>query len=156
MSFDLAAFERAEFTPRKGSVPVPALATFFHEGAEPVWEVRSLTAAELHVALEDGARQKSVESVVQALTDKKDQVEAVRRALGLTKGAPGEISKRISMLVQGSVNPVLTRPLAVKLAERFPIEFMLITNEISSLTGQGAELVKPAAASQETTDSTPA
>ena len=40
---------------------------------------------------------------------------------------------------------------AVKLAENFPIEFLSLTNEISELTGQGSELVKPPAASQPTT-----
>jgi hypothetical protein len=52
------------------------------------------------------------------------------------------------MLVMGSVSPKIELPAAVKLAECFPIEFLSLTNEISELTGKGAELVKPQAASQ--------
>ena len=77
--------------------------------------------------------------------------EAVRRALGLTKDTPGEIAKRLEMLVLGAVSPVLTLPQAVKLAEAFPVEFLVLTNEITALTGKGADLVKPAAASPQTT-----
>jgi hypothetical protein len=36
----------------------------------------------------------------------------------------------------------------VKIAENFPIEFLTITNKITELTGQGADLGKPQAASQ--------
>ena len=77
-----------------------------------------------------------------------DQAEAVRSALGLTKDTPGEIAKRLEMLVMGSVAPKIELPTAVKLAEAFPIEFLSITNRITELTGQGFDLVKPAAASQ--------
>ena len=46
----------------------------------------------------------------------------------------------------GSVAPAVSLPVAVKLAEAFPIEFLQLTNEISDLTGRGADLVKPQAA----------
>jgi hypothetical protein len=71
--------------------------------------------------------------------------------LGLIKDTPGEIAKRLEMLVMGSVAPAVSLPVAVKLAEAFPIEFLQLTNEISDLTGRGADLVKPQAASQPTT-----
>ena len=73
---------------------------------------------------------------------------AIRKALGLGKDTPGEIAKRLEMVVAGCISPVLTLPQAVKLAERFPIEFLTLTNEITELTGNGADLVKPRAASQ--------
>jgi len=150
MGFAADKFERAAFVPRKARVAVPALSAFFDEGETPEFEVRGLSAVELHKALEASRRQGSVESIVKAITESGDQAAVIRKALGLTKDTPGEVAKRLEMLVAGAVNPVLTLPQAVKLAEGFPIEFLSLTNEISTLTGQGAELVKPAAVSQTT------
>lgn len=151
MAFNGEKFERAQFERRKARVSVPALSPFFDEGETPEWEVRGLTAVELHKALEASRRQGSIESIVKAIAANQDQAGAVRRALGLSKDTPGEIAKRLEMLVMGSVAPTIELPAAVKLAENFPIEFLSLTNEISELTGQGSELVKPPAASQPTT-----
>jgi hypothetical protein len=127
------------------------LSDFFDEGETPEWEVRGLSAVELHKAMEAGKRQGSIEAIVKAIAANQDQAGAVRKALGLTKDTPGEIAKRLEMLVMGSVAPAVSLPVAVKLAEAFPIEFLQLTNEISDLTGRGADLVKPQAASQPTT-----
>lgn len=148
MPFDGDGFERAEFKPRTKRVPVPALAAFFAEGEPVEFEVRSLSATELHRAMDAGARQGSVETIVKAIAGNGDQAAAIRKALGLGKDTPGEIAKRLEMVVAGCISPVLTLPQAVKLAERFPIEFLTLTNEITELTGKGADLVKPRAASQ--------
>lgn len=151
--FDLQAFERAEFKPRTRRVEVEALAPFFPEGTKPEWEVRGLTSAELNRTLEAEKRQSSVEAIVKALAANGNQVQALREAIGLTSGTPGEIAKRLEMLAIASVAPKIELPLAVKLAENFPIEFFRLTNAITDLTGQGAEatdLGKPAAASQPT------
>lgn len=148
MPFDGDGFERAEFRPRTKRVPVPALAAFFAEGEPAEFEVRGLTATELHKAMEAGARRGSVESIVKAIANGGDQVTAIRGVLGLTKDTPGEIAKRLELLVAGCVSPVLTLPQAVRLAERFPVDFLHLTNEVTTLTGQGADLVKPPAASQ--------
>ena len=114
-------------------------------------EVRGLSAVELHKAIEASKRQGSIEAIVKAIAANQDQAGAIRSALGLTKDTPGEIAKRLEMLVMGSVAPAVSLPVAVKLAEAFPIEFLTLTNEITDLTGKGAELVKPPAASQPTT-----
>ncbi len=150
MTFNLDKFERAKFAPRTERVPVEALASFFADGAPAEWEVRGLSASELNNAMEAGKRQHSIETVVKAMANGGDQVEAVRKALGLTKDTPGEVAKRLEMLVSGSVNPTIKLTAAVKLAECFPIEFLQLTNKITELTGKGAELVKPSAASQTT------
>lgn len=155
MPFDAEKFQQTRFAPRQAAVPVDALAAFFDEGEAPVWTVRGLTATELHRALDAGKRQGSVQAIVEALARSGDQAQAVRRALGLTADTPGEIAKRIEMLVMGSVQPKIEQPAAVKLAEAFPIEFLALTNEISTLTGQGADVVKPAAASQQIPASSP-
>lgn len=151
MAFNAEKFERSKFEARRAKVPVPALSDFFDEGETPEWEVRGLSAVELHKAMEAGKRQGSIEAIVKAIAANQDQAGAVRKALGLTKDTPGEIAKRLEMLVMGSVAPAVSLPVAVKLAEAFPIEFLTLTNEITDLTGKGAELVKPPAASQPTT-----
>ena len=151
MAFNAEKFERSKFEARRAKVPVPALSDFFDEGETPEWEVRGLSAVELHKAMEAGKRQGSIEAIVKAIAANQDQAGAVRKALGLTKDTPGEIAKRLEMLVMGSVAPAVSLPVAVKLAEAFPIEFLQLTNEISDLTGRVADLVKPQAASQPTT-----
>lgn len=151
MPFDLERFQRTKFAPRQRAIEVEALAPFFGPDEKPEWTVRGLTSSELHRAMEAANRQQSIESVVRAIAAGGDQAEAVRKALGLTAGTPGEIAKRLEMLVMGSVSPAVDLPDAVKIAESFPIEFLSLTNAISELTGQGADLVKPAAASRPTT-----
>ncbi len=150
MGFDVEKFARAELPPRTAVVPVPALAVFFGADEAPEWHVRGLSAVELHRALEAGKRQGAVESIVQALAKSGDQVAAVRKALGLSADTPGEIAKRLEMLVMGSTAPAIDLPVAVKLASAFPVEFMQLTNEITALTGQGADLGKVQAASPQT------
>ena len=151
MAFNADKFERAKFEPRRARVAVPALADFFDDGETPEWEVRGLSAVELHKAIEASKRQGSIEAIVKAIAANQDQAGAIRSALGLTKDTPGEIAKRLEMLCMGSVSPTVELPVAGKLAEAFPIEFLQLTNEISDLTGRGADLVKPQAASQPTT-----
>ncbi|MFA9204963.1 MAG: hypothetical protein ACEQSH_00745 [Bacteroidia bacterium] len=153
MSFNADKFERAKFEARRAKVPVVALSDFFEDGETPEWEVRGLSTVELHKAIEASKRQGSIEAIVKAIAANQDQAGAVRMALGLTKDTPGEIAKRLEMLVMGSVSPKIELPGAVKLAENFPIEFLGLTNEISELTGKGAELVKPPAASRKMTAS---
>lgn len=148
MPFNSARFEQAKFEPRKARIAVEALAPFFDPDEPAEWEVRGLSASELHQAMEASTRQGSIESIIKALATKADQAKAIRQALGLAGDTPGEIAKRIEMLVSGSVQPQIDMPTAVKLAENFPIEFLQLTNKISELTGQGADLVKPKAASQ--------
>lgn len=146
--FDLNRFEQAKFESKKARVAVEALAPFFDEGEPAEWEVRGLTASELHNALEAEKRQGNIESIVRAIATKAEQAQAIRSALGLNADTPGEIAKRLELLVAGSVAPKIDLSAAVKLAEAFPIEFMVLTNKISELTGKGADLVKPGAASQ--------
>lgn len=145
--FDLNRFEQAKFESKKARVAVEALAPFFDEGETPEWEVRGLTASELHTALEAEKRQSSIDNIVKAIATKADQAKAIRQALGIAGDTPGEIAKRLEILVAGSVSPKIELSAAVKLAEAFPVEFLMLTNKIIELTGQGADLVKPSAAS---------
>jgi len=152
MSFNPDKFERAKFEPRTRQIPVPALADFFDEDSEPVWTVRGLTANELHRSIDAGHTQKTLGKILESIAANGAGVADARKALGfIGKDTPGEVAKRLEMMVQGSVEPQMPLPLAVKLAENFPIEFYQITNEITELTGLGFDLVKPAAVSQEMT-----
>lgn len=152
MGFDALRFEAAQFAPRTKPVPVPDLAHFFGPGEPAIWTVRGLNSNQLHAAQEAGKRNTNIEAILEAIAKTGDQVQAVRAALGIGSGTPGEIARRLELLVAGSVDPVITLTTAVKLAETFPVEFMTLTNEISVLTGQGFDLVKPIAASPQTPD----
>ena len=148
MAFNADRFDATKFEPRTAEVRVEALAQFFDEGEEPVWKVRGMSASELYKTAEARNRQESTVAIVKAIANNVDQVTAVRKALGLTAETPGEIVKRLEMLVLASVAPKIELPTAVRLAEHFPVEFMLLTNQITELTGRGADVVKPSAASQ--------
>lgn len=135
-------FEAAKFEARTETMTIPALAEFFSDGAAPEFVVRGLSASELQRSIEAGTRQNAIETVVKAISSQKDQVETIRKALGLASDTPGEIAKRMEMLVQGCVRPTLTHAVVAKLAEVCPIEFYDITNKIVNLTGQGGSRVK--------------
>ena len=85
--------------------------------------------------------------MVAALAGDGDKAAAIRQAMGLSnEDVPGDVSRRIEMLAAGSVAPLLgpdNRDVAVKLAETFPTVFYQLTNAITNLTGQGAEVGKP-------------
>lgn len=150
MPFDAERFKRADYVPRVDKVPMPVLAEFFGEGEAAVIVVRGLSANELHLAIEAGARNRNVDAVVKAIANSADQVANIRQALGMSTDTPGEISKRLQMLVSGAVSPEIDDAVAAKLAETFPVEFYDLTNRITALTGQGASRVKPPASSQPT------
>lgn len=141
-------FQGAEFSVRTERVSVPQFADLFDDGAEPLFVLRALTASELQRALEAGTRQNGIDVVVKAIASQKDQVALIRQALGMSADVPGEVAKRMEMLVQGCVAPKLTHATVAKLAEVCPIEFFDITNKITALTGQGGSRVKPQPSSQ--------
>lgn len=143
--FDLKKFRNAKFEPRFEDVPVPDLKDFFGEGAEaPVWRVRGLTGHELGKVNEAAERNRNVAAILEALlsTSSDDKAEAVKKLVGLDDSVPQDIARRLEMLALGSVDPEADLELAVKLCTHFPIEFFSLTNAITKLTGQGAEIKK--------------
>ena len=156
MPFNAKGFEKANFEARTKSVSVEALADFFNEGEKPEFLVRGLSSNELHRAMNAQKTQASIDNLLTAIAEGKDSADAVRKVLGYSKDTPAEVAKRMEMLVSGCVEPKMTMPLAVKLAENFPIEFLALTNVITELTGQGYEYVKRNAVSQKTKASEPA
>jgi len=141
--FNETAFLKAKYAANMEDVPVEVLKDWFDEGEEPIWTVRSLTAAEMAICNEAVESSKIKGDVAEAISDSKIQVEAIRGALGLNSGeTPAETVKRLQQLVLGSVVPTITLNVAVILAERHPVEFYILTNKITILTGQGMNLEK--------------
>lgn len=142
MSFDVKAFKRAKLQPRTEDVPVPGLASFFKDGEAATWKVRGLTASEFARAEDSAKRTKDLVAVVKAMAREQEKIAELRDALGLGDAVPAEISKRMEMLVMGSVEPACDLDTAIKLAQFFPVEFYQLTNHITRLTGAGAEVGK--------------
>ena len=114
-----------------------------------VWIVRGLTGVELgRAGLAAEAGRENTKKMLEALAGKPDDEfpEVVRRALGISEtDVPPDVSKRIEMLMAGSVEPKLglaNREVAVRLNEVHPTIFFQLTNAILSLTGQGAVMGK--------------
>jgi hypothetical protein len=138
---DINAFLNASLNLREATIEVPQLADFF--GDEPAeWTIRGLTAAEMAKANEAGESGSNIRAIVDTLA-KGEKAEAIKKLAGVVNDdVPEDVSRRIQMLVSGSVSPKLdenTRDVAVRLAETFPTVFYNLTNKILSLTGQGAE-----------------
>lgn len=157
MPFNAEKFERAEFRPRTATLDLPVLAPFFDDGEKPQWTVRGLTATEFCRAMEAEKRNSTIDVLINALAasqSKSDAVQHTRKALGLSADTtPGEVAKRLEVLVFGSVVPVVTMETAVRFSEKFAVDFYVVTTKILELTGQGFELGKPDAASPTTTAS---
>ena len=144
--FDIKTFSQEKFTPRTHDVAVPDLKKWFKNDSKPVWKVRGLTGKEVGMTKESAAKNKSVAGILEMLKSAKvtDQTQALESVFNLgSKNTPDNIAERIDQLVMGSLEPKCDTDLAVKLCERFPVEFYAITNKILELTGKGMEPGKP-------------
>jgi len=133
-------FLKSKLEPRTDEVEVTALSAWFDKDEKPLWKVRGLSGEEMTKATEAATKQKNLMAVVDALSSnvRKDKVDALKDLLGTNDSTPVELAKRMEQLVYGSIEPEADLQLAVKLAEHFPVEFMLITNKIIELTGLGS------------------
>jgi len=144
MTFDNSAFMKAQFQPRMAELSLTSLQGFFGE-SKPLWTVRGQTASELAKAIAATSKQKNLDSIISAIGSNKAQIEDIKAAIGLGSDTPDDIIKRLEMLQVCSVSPEIDLPVAIKLAENFPIEFFILTNKITELTGLGADVKKPKA-----------
>ena len=146
MSFDLERFRGTALVPRQATVPVPDLAAFFADDAEPVWTVRGLTGEEIARCNEAQARHATITAAVQALANsaaaKSDTVDALQSLIGYGTDVPEDLAKRFDHLTFGSVAPAIDRALAVKLFAAYPIVAYTLTNKILELTGLGPDVGK--------------
>ncbi len=140
MGFDAAKFETTKFKARVENVPVPRLALFFNKKEKPVWTVRGLTGMESAVAKQAVSDNRNIDAILSAVGTKvkKEKIAGIKELAGLSPDSvPDELVQRFSWLTQGSVDPVCSHELAMKLAQNYPEDFYLLTNKIMQLTGQG-------------------
>lgn len=155
MPFNPERFDQAVFAPRERTITVESLREFFDPGEDGKtsceWTVRGLTSDELARAFEAEAQHKDIGRALDSIASRKELASKMREVMGLASDTTApEVAKRLSMLESGSLNPKIDLSVAVKLAENFPIEFFQLTHVITELTGLGASLKKPEAASLET------
>lgn len=142
MSFDLGKFESASFRFREEDIPVPELKAFFGEGEKPVWRIRNLTGMEIFIVAEAMERNNRKNEAVEAIMsgDRKERVDAVKELVMTLPGkTPTEYVRRLETLCLGSVEPKVTKEIAVKIGENFGNALTHLTNRILTLTLQGAE-----------------
>jgi len=141
MGFNQSSFMKQKFEPRMAKVDVPALAAWFGKDDELVWEVRGQTASELARANEASNSQKSLTSIIEAIGSNAAQISELKKTLGISRDeVPADIIKRLNQLSTCSINPEIDHTTGVKLAETFPVEFYIISNKITELTGLGMEV----------------
>ena len=155
--FNESKFNRASFVPRTHRHFVPELKDFFGESDDgPHWEVRGLTGQEMFQAKMAVDRDKTFRAAVAAMSaGGREQVAAFTELMGLGDTVPEELSKRIEILVIGSVAPKVERPTIVKLAKAFPATLNTLTDKILELTGLGHEVGKPKGSGETPASATP-
>lgn len=142
MPFDAERFNSTKATLRTAKRSIEALRDFFG-GDKPEFELRQLTGEELARCHEAAKINRDTSEIVAGLLSDEtpDRVQAVLAAVGRSRGSlPDEHAKRIEMLLLGCQEPRLDRMTVVRIAELFPVDFLLLTNVISGLSGQGALL----------------
>jgi len=139
---DLTKFEQASFKDREESVPVPELKDFFPEDEKPVWVIKGLTAHELSIVTNavtaNAGREKLLSAIIAGSSEEK--VDAIRQAMSIIKvsdNIPDDLCKRHATIVMGSVNPVCSEEMAVKLGMNFPTILFQLSQKIYALTGLG-------------------
>jgi len=150
MGFNSNKFTKQKFESRTDSISVPALSDWFDEGDKPEWIIKNLTGNEMSLCQEAAQKNKNVLVLAEALVSHKDsdKVDALRSIIGNNEDVTGDLAKRLEMIVYGSIDPKIDMPIAIKLSDNFPVEFMQITNKITILTGMGASKAKPKASGE--------
>jgi len=144
MGFCAESFVSARAQARTESVSVPDLAEWFSPGEPPVWVVRGLSANDLvrADAAKDARRRES--ALVEALQSgaHAEIVRNLQAMLGRGDEIQPDMARRLELLVAGSVEPVCSVEMAVRLGEHFPVVFFQLTNAILTLTGRGSDVEK--------------
>lgn len=144
MSFDLQRFLQTHIALREKTVPVPDLAGFFPEGAEPVFRVRALSGEEIFRAADAGARDQKLVAAVQAIAGAAQAhqfAEAFRDLLG-SDDVPEDMRRRIEHLLYGIVEPKLDREGVLRLIAFYPTVAGALHGAILEMIAQGPTLGK--------------
>lgn len=144
MSFNLDKFNGASFSARTADVAVHDLADFFEGDDSPKWQVRGLSGHELGQVNEAVEINNNLTAMLGALASEniKEKIDGLKESLGLTDKTPNDLVRRIALLKFGSVEPKVDQPMAVRMADAYPVTFYALTNKILELTGQGKTLGK--------------
>jgi hypothetical protein len=141
MSFDLKSFLEVKFEPRTMDYPVPQLQEWFGKDEKPTWKIQGIDGAAIgradEVAGNENLTAKLFDSLLAANTP--EVVAQVKEMVGRSVDKPKSIAKRIYHLQYGSVDPVCSLDLAVRVCDNFPILFIELTNAILNLSGQGMQ-----------------
>ncbi|MCP5006927.1 MAG: hypothetical protein GY941_23715 [Planctomycetes bacterium] len=140
MTFNVKAFKQEKFKVRTEDVPVPDLKQWFKKGTKAVWKVRGLKGKEVGVAKVAAAKNKSLAGIITMLQSAKvaEKTEAMEAVMDMAKDqVPENIAERLEHMILGSVKPKCDINLALKVCERYPVDFYNITTRILKLTGLG-------------------
>ena len=147
-NFDLAAFRKAKFQPREQVVPLAGLTAggfggYDGEGgaAQPVpvvFKVRGLTADELARADQEADNSKLLVKVAERLAGSEaEKAQALLDGLGLGDDTPQALAKKLAHVQMAVVEPQLKIQDVVRIADAYPTDFLELSRQIYSLTGQG-------------------
>ncbi|MEA1079529.1 hypothetical protein [Marinobacter qingdaonensis] len=143
MNFDTKKFQKTVFEPRTREVPVPALAEFFGDGADPVFTVRALEHSEISRVRECNQRDEMIKAAVSALSGSDvEKGKAIKEILGDVDDVPERTRVRIETLKIACVEPKLDQQTAVRLGQFFPNVLEQLTEVIFELTDQGGVIAK--------------
>jgi hypothetical protein len=139
---DLTKFEQTSFKDRTEAVPVAELKAFFEEDEKPIWTIKGLTAQELSIVTNAVAANAGREKLMTAITSgsSEEKVDAIRQAMSILKvsdNIPDDLCKRHITVVMGSVDPVCSEEMAVKIGTNFPTILYQLSQKIYALTGLG-------------------
>lgn len=142
MTIDYDALDAANITFPTKKIPVPELKSFFKADEDPVWEIKSLTGAELAVVNEAAETVKKTKTIIDALASGSNAALKKGMETFLNKNAdtdPEDLIRRHKMLEFASIPPC-PEHICVRLAHAKPTIFYRLTNEIIKMTGDGASL----------------
>jgi hypothetical protein len=139
MGFDRKAFMATQFVPKEAEVEIKdtELVNFFD--GEKFWKVRGLTGPQVGKANETAENIGPLKSIIEGIASGrgKETTKSIKEMLGATDDVPADIAKRLEHLCIGSVEPEVNMELAVRMCDKFPVEFYNLTNKILELTGHG-------------------
>ena len=145
MSFDFNAFENAPVNFPTKKIPVPQLKNFFPEGEEPEWEIKSLTGIEIAISNQAPIDYRRKKAMIEALTDDNASSIAMKKAFQELLGKcpedtmPEEYLRWLKIVEFGSI-PHCPESICVKLAHAKGAVFRLLANDISVMSGLGADM----------------
>ena len=153
MAFNVKKFTQTEMEPRTFDFPIPNVAKelpdCFENGEKPVWKIQGIGSVELGMAEQAIANVDIKEKIISGLTalNSEDVANQIRELIGAksndpTASPPDHIAKRIFYLVYGALDPKCDFEDARKFCDRFPTEFLSITQKILDISGMGYQKKK--------------